>query len=207
MLVRAVLFDLDGVLLDSKDTWYEAFNDTIKKFGLRGISKKEFEERFWGPDLRHNIGELGLNEAAVRFCLRRQLELVEKMRLFPDARGVLAAVHQKYKTGLVTNTPKKNTLRIIEHFRLGKYLDVVVTGDDVSRGKPNPEILLKACDALAVRPAEAVLVGDTGSDVEAARRAGCFIILKNERGSPSASAVPVVQRLSEILALLEDLTT
>ena len=203
MRVRAVLFDLDGVLVDSKDAWYEAFNDTIKRFGLRGISKEEFEEKYWGPDLRHNIDELGLSEAAVEYCLKRQLELIDRMRLFPDVRGVLETTHQKYKTGLVTNTPKRNTLKIIEHFRLGKYLDVVVTGDDVSRGKPDPEIILKACAALDVDPAETVLIGDTESDVEAARRAGCFVILKSENLGSNAGGVPVVRRLSEILVLLE----
>ena len=67
-------------------------------------------------------------------------------------------------------------MKILEVFNLRKYFNIVMTSDDVFRGKPSPEIVLKTCNSLEVKPEDVLLVGDTDSDVLAGRAAGCIVI-------------------------------
>jgi len=130
----------------------------------------------WGPDLRHNLDAWNLDEEAGHYCIDKQLELVELIELFPDTKEVLSRIRHKYKVGLVTNTPKKNVARILEHFQLARLFDVVITGDDVHEGKPNAEMVIEACRRLKVKPENVILVGDTESDFQAGKSAGCTVI-------------------------------
>ena len=177
-MIEAVLFDLDGVIINSFESWYQAFNAMLRRYGREEISREEFKVKCWGPDLKHNLDAWNLDEEAGHYCIDKQLELVELIELFPDVKEVLSRIkHEyKYKVGLVTNTPKKNVTRILEHFQLARLFDVVITGDDVHEGKPNAEMVIEACRRLKVKPENAILVGDTESDFQAGKSAGCTVI-------------------------------
>ncbi|MCW7069207.1 MAG: HAD family hydrolase [Methanophagales archaeon] len=175
-MIEAVLFDLDGVIINSFESWYRAFNAMLKRYRREEISREDFKAKCWGPDLRHNLDAWNLGEEAGLYCIGKQLELVELIELFPDAKEVLSRIRHKFKIGLVTNTPKKNVARILEHFQLADLFDVVITGDDVHEGKPNAEMVIEACRRLKVKPENAILVGDTESDFQAGKSAGCTVI-------------------------------
>jgi len=175
-MIEAVLFDLDGVIINSFESWYQAFNAMLRRYGKEEISREEFRVKCWGPDLKHNLDAWNLDEEAGHYCIDKQLELVELIELFPDAKEVLSRIRHKYKVGLVTNTPKKNVARILEHFQLARFFDVVLTGDDVHEGKPNAEMVIEACRRLKVKPENVILVGDTESDFQAGKSAGCTVI-------------------------------
>jgi HAD superfamily hydrolase (TIGR01509 family) len=173
--MKAIFFDLDGVLINSIDAWFYAFNETLKHFGLGGISESEFKESYWGHELPENLRKLGLQERAEKYCEARYSKFIDKIKLFEDSKRVLERA-KKFKIALVTNTPKVSVHRILKRFGLAKYFDAVVTGDDVKRGKPSPEPVIKACKLLKVEPKDTILVGDTQSDVKAGRSAGCKVI-------------------------------
>ena len=201
---KAVLFDLDGVLVDSFDTWLTAFNMTLKKFGAEAISKKDFRKKYWGNRVEANIKEFealfknaALGRDAAEYCKKKHEELSAQSNLFPDAKKVLAEVKKKFKTALVTNTPGNEVRKLLDDFRIKKYFDVVVTGDDVRHGKPDPEMILKACKMLDVKPGEAVVVGDTKTDFLAGRGAGCKVV------GMGMDADFRIQRLSELIGLLD----
>lgn len=98
--------------------------------------------------------------------------------MYPDVKDTLQKL-KEYKKGIITNTPRNRAIQVIKNFKLGRYFDTVVTSDDVDRGKPSPDIVLKACKNLGIEPADVVTVGDTGSDVEAGNAAGCTVIGMN----------------------------
>ena len=102
---------------------------------------------------------------------------------------------------MITNTPKENVYKILKKFDLKKYFHTIVTGDEVINGKPDPEMVVKACNLLDVEPKDAVLVGDTGSDVIAGRSAGCIIIGINA----NANADFKIEQLSQLLEFKEAL--
>jgi len=199
--IEAILFDLDGVLIDSFECWYQAFNAMLRAYGEKEMSREEFTEKCWGPDLNHNLDALNLDEEAGKYCINEQLKLIEFIELFPGVKEVLSRVREEYKLkiGLVTNTPKKNVHRILEYFHLSNYFDVIVTGDDVKRGKPDAEIVIEACEKLKTMPENAILVGDTESDFMAGKSAGCAVI---GVGVKSAGDVHI-ENLYELFAVLD----
>ncbi|MHC1611015.1 MAG: HAD family hydrolase [Candidatus Methanospirareceae archaeon] len=198
--IEAILFDLDGVLINSFESWYQAFTKTLRAYGKEEISREEFEEKYWGPDLRDNLAALNLGEDAARRCIREQLNLVELIELFPDAEEVLHRIKDEYKlkVGLVTNTPRENVEKILKHFRLSNHFDVILTGDDVRRGKPDAEIVVKACELLNVKPEHAILVGDTETDYQAGKSAGCSVIGVGARSAGDAQ----IEKLYELYSII-----
>jgi phosphoglycolate phosphatase/pyrophosphatase PpaX len=176
--MKAILFDLDGVLIDSLNSWLHAFNETMKKFGYREFGEKEFKEKFWGPELKENLREMRINNGVEieKYCISKQMEFLSDIKLFPETEQVLDHLYKKFKIGLITNTPRENVKKVLNKFDLEKYFDVIVTGDDVINGKPDPEMVSKACELLAVEPKDAILVGDTESDVIAGQSAGCAVV-------------------------------
>jgi pyrophosphatase PpaX len=100
---------------------------------------------------------------------------------------------------LVTNTPKKNVHRILEYFHLSNYFDVIVTGDDVKRGKPDAEIVLEACEKLKTKPENAILVGDTETDFMAGKSAGCSVIGVGVKSAGDER----IENLYELFAVLD----
>jgi HAD superfamily hydrolase (TIGR01509 family) len=196
---EAVLFDLDGVLINSFESWYQAFSKMLRAYGKEEISRATFEAKCWGPDLRHNLAALQLGEDAADYCVREQLKLVELIELFPDAEEVLHRTREDYKlkVGLVTNTPRENVNKILEHFQLSNHFDVILTGDDVKRGKPDAEIVITACERLNVKPGHTILVGDTKADFMAGKAAGCSVI---GVGANSAGDVHI-EKLNELFTI------
>ena len=194
--VKAVLFDLDGVLVDSFESWRSAFNAMLRKYRRKELSVEEFREKCWGLELHENLKKFGLDASAGEFCLKEQLKHIEDVKLFPNVREVLRSLREcGFKLGLVTNTPRENTLKILAHFKL--HFDVVVTRDDVRAGKPNAEMVLSACKKLSLRPENAILVGDTESDFLAGKNAGCLTVAFNANGGDLK-----IERLEDLLRIL-----
>ncbi len=168
-LIKAVLLDMDGVLVKSKEAWFRAFKETA------GVERETFDTRYWGRDLNKNLAEIGGDR--VHFCevvFPRHSDAVEIMG------GVDEALKQLREAGLslavITNTTEKCTRQILSGFGLERYFQTVVTSDTVSRGKPNPEMVIHACNALGVEPREAVVVGDSEEDMSAGKSAGCYTV-------------------------------
>lgn len=172
--IKAVLFDLDGVLVDSISVWHSAFNRTLKDFGKDPLDKEEFIERHWGREIEDNMEALGLGKEGAEYCRSRYEENIDNVRIYPGIRKVLVSLDKPL--GLVTSTPSRAAGKILKHFGLKGYFDAFVCGDDVDEPKPSPQPILRACDILEVEPEDVVFVGDTRSDVQAGRAVGCLVI-------------------------------
>jgi pyrophosphatase PpaX len=193
--MKATLFDLDGVLVNSIDAWFYAFNETLKHFGLKEIPESEFKERYWGHELEQNLNGLGLEKQAKEYCEGRYFNFIDRVKLFKGSKKVLEHA-KKFKIALVTNTSKAGVYKILKHFGLEKCFDVIVTRDQVRRGKPSPETVIKACELLKVEPKDTILVGDTQSDVKAGRSAGCKVIGLN------LDADARIEKLTDLLKII-----
>ncbi len=176
--VKAVLFDLDGVLIDSFDAWYRTFNDSLKYFGLRKLSKKEFKKDFGAP-IEHDIKKYFKGKTVKKVVSLYNINFDKRkkyVRLFPNSKIIIKKLKKQIKLGLISNSTKSIVLTILNHYKLTKYFDVIVTMDDVKRRKPAPDMVLKACRKLKVKPKNTILVGDTKNDMSAGKKAGCITI-------------------------------
>lgn len=160
------LFDMDGVLVDSRAAWFRSFNEAGK------IGEEEFEKTFWGRDLLTNIRAVG--ETREHFCDSILVKYIDAIETIPGAREVLSSL--KGRKALITNTTSRCTDRILgEHGLLG-YFDAIVTGDEVERAKPDPAIIRLAMERIGASPESTVVIGDSEQDVAAGRAAGCVTV-------------------------------
>ena len=195
--MKAVLFDLDGVLVNSLECWLRSFNETLKKYGFGEVSKERFGKEYWGQSTESCFKSLGLGENAAEYCYLMQLKHIDEIKVPKGLREILKLIKSEVKVGLVTNTPRKNTEKILERFRLGDCFDVVITGDNVAEKKPCPEMVLRACELLGVEPGETLVVGDTEADVRAGKSAGCQV------AGMKVPADFTISDLSELISILK----
>jgi HAD superfamily hydrolase (TIGR01509 family) len=191
----ALLFDMDGVLIDSLDSWWKALNNALTVFKHQEITRDEFIQTYWGHDLRENLKRLKLNPEVASFCNITYGGHIKYIKIYPDTKSTLQKL-SNYKKAVITNTPTDCARQILDKFDIAKYFEEVITSDDVAKAKPDPEIVFKACERLHVDPKTVVLVGDTDSDVKAGRAAGCTVVGLN------IAADVTIQRLSELTDLL-----
>ncbi len=173
--LSTVLFDMDGVLINSFHAWHLAMNDTLIEYGNDPQDEKRFLEEQWGLELFLNIKLLGMPREAGNYCCRRFTFHMDEVIVHPKAEIILSSL-ENYKLGLVTNTPEICTKAVLEHFQLLSHFSAVLTRDHVHKPKPHPEMIFLAMKKLGRRPNETILIGDTRSDVGAGHSAGIKVI-------------------------------
>jgi len=179
---RAVLFDKDGVLLDSIDTCLTAINDTLKHYDGNEVTKEEFKRIWWGIRADINIAKRfeGAPQSKVDeiydYYNNKKLEFKNLTKIYSSTIPVLESLKGKYRLGVVTSSTKEVATELLKEFGILEYFDVLVGGKDAIP-KPAPDSILKACKLLGVTPEETLYVGDTLPDVEAGQAAGCSIVI------------------------------
>lgn len=186
---QALLFDLDGTLIDSLDDLVCAINLTLERNRLPTLSR-EAVSRMIGKGTRilvekalfESLGHVPTPESLERIHLEyRQNMIATQGRFTRCFEGVPLALEQLKNTGfklaLVTNKPRVNTLYLLEQLRLLPLFDEIVAGDDVLNPKPAPEMLFRAMQSLNVSADECFMVGDSLNDAQAAKRAQVACIL------------------------------
>jgi len=177
---KAVIFDWDGTVADTRKTVMESFRRVLSEAGC--TISDEFIERRIGVGTR-KIMEDALRECGVDFdeeALERlverkiefQTELTGAVDLFEGAVELLDALHGRVKIALATMGPRKVVDKLLSEKSIRRYFDVVVTADEASRPKPNPEIFLQAARRMKVRSEECLVVEDSIFGVKAAKAAG-----------------------------------
>jgi HAD superfamily hydrolase (TIGR01509 family) len=192
---KAILFDLDGVLVDSLDAWHAALNDALKFYNHKETTREEFIDRYWGHDLYDNIKKLNVTYEVGEACNNFYKNHIEKVKIFPKTKETLLNLNN-YRKGLITNTPKDSALDVLNRFDIFRYFELVLTSNDVKKSKPDPEIVIKSCNLLKIKPEEVILVGDTKSDVKAGNIAGCKVIGIN------IEADITIKNINEIINLI-----
>ncbi len=176
MLPLAVLFDMDGVLVRSEETWFRVVEAAGVRFRGRPVTREEFFPTFGqgtAADLR--VFQLRCTQAELdAFYVTEFARHLDSVWVNPEAAPLLSALRRRgVKVALVTNTADPLASRVIEFAQLGHLLPVRATADQVAHGKPAPDLLLAACAKLEVAPRDAWMVGDSPFDRGAAQAAGC----------------------------------
>jgi len=174
--IRAVLLDVDGTLLDTRDAWVRAFDAGLAAVRRTSIPGSVAAQWIGTPIETIYVERCGLSgddlAKAVRVFQQVEAESVrEGMRAYPGIREALAAL-RAWKLAAVTNKRHDTTVEALRVTELLPFFVLVLGGDSVPRKKPFPDPILQAAKALDVTPSECVVVGDTENDVRAAKEAG-----------------------------------
>ena len=189
-LLEAVLFDLDGTLLDTAADIAEALNRALAEQGFPPIALSEVRRMIGRGSpmlIERAAASFGrvLDEAAKAAMLERFFHhygyLEEsgefKAQPYAGAAECLRALHEAgLRIAVVTNKYERFATGLLKALSLRDWVDCVVGGDSCPRRKPDPLPLLYACEQLGLSPARALMVGDSTNDVQAARGAGIPVI-------------------------------
>jgi beta-phosphoglucomutase len=189
-MLKSVIFDMDGVVIDSHPAHRQAWktflqtldktvSDTELNFVLDGRKRSEI--------LRHFLGEL--SDDQIRELGNRKDEFFKKASLQPKlVPGVIQFLNSVRMSGmataLATSASESRTRHTLEHLRLLDKFAVIVTGDDVAFGKPDPTIYSLACKRLNLAPVSALAIEDAVSGIKAAKGAGLVCIAVAGHDSP-----------------------
>jgi pyrophosphatase PpaX len=172
--VRAVLFDVDGTLLDTFDFIYGAFEHAFAVHGVPPLTREQISDLMGGPleevyaTMAAEFDAKELSETHRTF----QSNNLGLARLFPSTVEVLDALKAKgLKIAAVTTRSKRTSVRSLESTGIAHYFDLVISGEDVTRLKPDAEPILKALDHFSIERNCAIMVGDTHADIEAGKNA------------------------------------
>ncbi len=201
--LKALLFDLDGTLLDSFSAHLEAYRLMFARFGIP-ITKESFLAAY-SPNWYETYQAMGLPKEAWERANSFWLETAAQQtpRLFPDVERIWAQLSSSYQLGLVTSGSKSRVFRDIERTGIKTIFAAVITGDDVQQPKPAPEGLELALASLEVQPHEAVYIGDAQADYEMAHAARVqFVGVQSAFSSLKAiDSCIQVETIAELVAL------
>lgn len=184
--IKAVIFDMDGVLIDAKEWHYEALNRALAHFGF-AISRYDHLVTFDGLPTRKKLHmltlERGLPPALHGFLnelkQRYTMEIVHtKCKPTFLHEFALSQLRQRgYKLAVASNSVRNSVEVMMEKSCLKRFLDALLSNEDVKNGKPAPDIYLAACQRLELNPAECLVVEDNQHGIEAGRAAGCPVMV------------------------------
>jgi beta-phosphoglucomutase len=183
---EALLFDLDGTLIDTMPLHYRAYAEVLAKRGLN-LSQTDFMSAIGAP-AREAIpyflevvgmrGATGEDVAAIH--VEKQLVfkrfLTENTPMPLAAAALLKAARGRKKLALVSSGNKEGVMALLAAMRWSAFFDAIITGDDVSRGKPDPEPYLAAAEALNVDPWKCLVLEDTLVGFASGRAAGMTVL-------------------------------
>lgn len=209
---KAIVFDLDGTLLDTYRLIFDSFNYAWAFRGVK-LSDAEIEARFGPPEQGVIQGVIGEEwpEGLGRFHQYYQENHDRVIKLAPYWEQALSILKSKgYPLGLFTGKGEEATKITLACTGLAEYFDSILTGTEVSCVKPDPEGILITAERFGVKPEEIIYVGDTWVDIRAARTAGAKSVLSSLYHSPDERGLKlnpdwVVKTVEELQAWTTEL--
>ena len=197
--LAAVLFDLDGVLVDSIAAWHEVLNRALAERHRPALGDAAMRAG-WGQgiqaDARSYFGGEPVESLKATYD-RLFLQCLDRVTLMPGAAEVVTALTaQGLRLAVVTNTPRDLAARILEVTGLAPRFAALAGGDEVPAGKPDPALVRLGAERVAAPLSSCLFVGDTMADVEAGRRAPCLTV------GLRIDADRRIEALPELLALV-----
>lgn len=181
MSIRAVLFDMDGVLIDAKDWHYEAMNKALSLFGFT-IERYEHLTAYDGLPTSVKLEKLSVEKGLPRSLHRfinemkqryTMTEIHNKCRpVFEHEYALSRLKEEGYKIAVCSNSIRKTIDTMMDYAALSSYIDLIMSNEDVKNPKPNPEIYAMAMERLGLRPEECLICEDNENGIRAAENSG-----------------------------------
>ncbi len=209
-MIKAVIFDMDGVVVDSTSYDFAAWKRLFSEFGLElsfatyksflGMLGRDIVKKLMNRELTKNEAKTFEDKKEQYFIEavgKGDLKAIDGLLKFLDE-----LVKANYELALATAGSRMKVAAVLKKLNLEKYFGVIVTADDVIRGKPSPDIFLKAAEGLKYSPAECIVIEDAPNGVAAAKAAGmkCIAITTTHEGDELKSADKIIGSFDELTA-------
>jgi len=202
----AVIFDLDGVLLDSEPRWNEAKEALVRETGgswrddaprvMMGMSSLE-----WSRYLHDELGVPMEPDAISRDVVRRMRDGYRReLPLLPGAREAVESVRKRWPLGLASSSNREIIDLVLELSGFGAAFRVAISSEEVARGKPAPDVYLETASRLGVDPTGCVAIEDSSNGMRSAAAAGMTLIaVPNPHYPPSEDALALAAATVEVV--------
>jgi HAD superfamily hydrolase (TIGR01509 family) len=208
-VVEAVIFDLDGTLIDSEPIWAAARRETVLEAGGEwsasaatdpiGMSAPE-----WSRYMRDQLAvPLPAEEIERRVVARVERTLADEVPLMPGALGVLRRLARRWPLGLATSSNRVVIEMVLDHAGLRQWFAATVSSEEVESGKPAPDVYLAVANELNIAPGHAVAIEDSGNGIRSAHAAGMAVIAIPNRAFPPSDDALALAGL--VIGSLDDL--
>jgi beta-phosphoglucomutase len=183
--IKAILFDMDGVLIEAKDWHYEALNDALRIFGCE-ISLYDHLVTFDGLPTKHKLNMLSslgklpedlhpiINIMKQKHTMRM---ILNKCKPLFNHQYAISKLHSEgYKMAVCSNSIRKSVEVMIEQAGLNQYFDFYVSNEDVEKGKPHPEMYNLAMNKMNLKPEQCLILEDNENGIKAAVESGGHLL-------------------------------
>ena len=204
-MIKGIIFDMDGVLIEAKDWHFEALNKALRLFGYE-ISRYDHLTTFDGLPTSKKLDMLSvqdglprglhsfINEMKQIYTLELVNSLCKPMFVHEYALSRLKAA--EYKLAVASNSIRSTVEIMMERAKLTSYMDEMLSATDVSKPKPDPEIYLAAIARLNLEPHECLIVEDNENGIRAAKGSGAHVLAVKE--VHDVNLTNIVKRIQEI---------
>ena len=184
-MIKAILFDMDGVLIDAKDWHYEALNKALGLFGIEisrydhlhtfdglptKVKLKMLSEQYYLPEQLHEF----VNQIKQQYT---EQMIYEKCHPMFHHEYALSKLHSEgYKLAVCSNSIRTTIELMMDRAMLAEYLDLIVSNEDVKKAKPDPEMYQTAIAKFNLNPEECIVVEDNPNGIAAGRASGACVL-------------------------------
>ena len=216
-MIKAIIFDMDGLMIDSERVTFECYQEILK--GMNLTMDEEFYKTLLGKPLKgiyQRFYDVYGNDFPIEDVIKDVHDLMAKRfetEGVPVKKGLVELLHylkdNNYKTIVATSSNRDRVDKILAQAKITEFFDDSICGDEVTKGKPNPEVFLKSCQKLGVNVDEAIVLEDSEAGIQASYDANIKVIcipdMKYPEKQYEEKTFKILKDLTEVTAYLKSL--
>ena len=216
-MIKAIIFDMDGLMIDSERVTFECYQERLKDMNL--TMDEEFYKTLLGKPIKgiyQRFYDVYGNDFRIQNVIQDVHQLMaERFETegVPVKKGLVELLHylkdNNYKTIVATSSNRDRVDKILAQAKITEFFDDSICGDEVTKGKPNPEVFLKSCQKLGVNVDEAIVLEDSEAGIQASYDANIKVIcipdMKYPEKQYEEKTFKILKDLTEVTVYLKSL--
>ena len=216
-MIKAIIFDIDGLMIDSERVTFECYQERLKDMNL--TMDEEFYKTLLGKPIKgiyQRFYDVYGNDFPIQNVIQDVHQLMaERFETegVPVKKGLVELLHylkdNNYKTIVATSSNRDRVDKILAQAKITEFFDDSICGDEVTKGKPNPEVFLKSCQKLGVNVDEAIVLEDREAGIQASYDANIKVIcipdMKYPEKQYEEKTFKILKDLTEVTVYLKSL--
>ena len=216
-MIKAIIFDMDGLMIDSERVTFECYQERLKDMNL--TMDEEFYKTLLGKPIKgiyQRFYDVYGNDFPIDNVIQDVHQLMDERfetEGVPVKKGLVELLHylkdNNYKTIVATSSNRDRVDKILAQAKITEFFDDSICGDEVTKGKPNPEVFLKSCQKLGVNVDEAIVLVDSEAGIQASYDANIKVIcipdMKYPEKQYEEKTFKILKDLTEVTAYLKSL--